>query len=150
MIESAVLYWAGRWVSMDFSDKDVSRRAAAVRQYSRVILKPIAHQHDAGAHFGNDLKVKPVLRPYGGGETMVHERRSHHFCATGRAPSPQGFEKSLARYRGHANPRGLSCWDQCLAMVFAQLTYRERLRDIEACLCAMSACLGSSGLATVY
>jgi hypothetical protein len=28
----------------------------------------------------------------------------------------------------------LSCWDQYLAMAFAQLTYRESLRDIEACL----------------
>jgi len=35
--------------------------------------------------------------------------------------------------------RRLSCWDQYLAMAFAQLTYRESLRDIEACLQAMGA-----------
>ena len=48
------------------------------------------------------------------------------------------FQKCVARYRGDANPRGFSCWDQYLAMAFAQLTYRESLRDIEACLRSMS------------
>ena len=49
------------------------------------------------------------------------------------APNKE-FQKCVARYRGDANPRGFSCWDQYLAMAFAQLTYRESLRDIEACL----------------
>jgi hypothetical protein len=44
------------------------------------------------------------------------------------------FQKCVARYRGDAHLRGFSCWDQYLAMAFAQLTYRESLRDIEACL----------------
>jgi hypothetical protein len=44
------------------------------------------------------------------------------------------FQKCVARYRGDSNPRGFTCWDQYLAMAFAQLTYRESLRDIEACL----------------
>ena len=48
------------------------------------------------------------------------------------------FQKCVARYHGDAHPRGFSCRDQYLAMVFAQLTYRESLRDIEACLHAMS------------
>jgi len=48
------------------------------------------------------------------------------------------FQKCVARYRGDANPRGFSCWDQYLAMAFAQLTYRESLRDIEACLRSMT------------
>jgi len=47
------------------------------------------------------------------------------------------FQKCVVRYDGDTNPRGFSCWDQYLAMVFAQLTYRESLRDIEACLGAM-------------
>jgi hypothetical protein len=47
------------------------------------------------------------------------------------------FQKCVACYRGDANPRGFSCWDQFLAMAFAQLTYRESLRDIQACLGAM-------------
>src|SRR5450432_3375055 len=48
------------------------------------------------------------------------------------------FQKCVARYRGDSHGRGFSCWDQYLAMAFAQLTYRESLRDIEACLRSMS------------
>lgn len=44
------------------------------------------------------------------------------------------FQKCVARYAGDRRHRRLSCWDQYLAMAFAQLTYRESLRDIEACL----------------
>ena len=44
------------------------------------------------------------------------------------------FQKCVARYHGDSHLRGFSCWDQYLAMAFAQLTYRESLRDIEACL----------------
>src|ERR1017187_268092 len=46
----------------------------------------------------------------------------------------QEFQKCVARYDDHPQPRKLSYWDQYLAMAFAQLTYRESLRDIEACL----------------
>src|ERR1022692_3932748 len=48
------------------------------------------------------------------------------------------FQKCVARYDGDSRLRGFSCWDQLLAMSFAQLTYRESLRDIEACLRSMS------------
>jgi hypothetical protein len=44
------------------------------------------------------------------------------------------FRRCVARYGGDARPRGFACWDQYLAMAFAQLTYRDSLRDIEACL----------------
>lgn len=44
------------------------------------------------------------------------------------------FRRCVARYSGDARPRGFSCWDQYLSMAFAQLTYRDGLRDIEACL----------------
>jgi hypothetical protein len=44
------------------------------------------------------------------------------------------FQKCVARYYGDSYFRGFSCLDQYLAMAFAQLTYRESLRDIEACL----------------
>jgi len=44
------------------------------------------------------------------------------------------FQKCVARYDGDRHHRSLSCWDQYLAMAFAQFTYRESLRDIEACL----------------
>ena len=47
------------------------------------------------------------------------------------------FQKCVTRYGGDRHHREFSCWDQYLSMGFAQLTYRESLRDIEACLGAM-------------
>src|SRR5450830_1477147 len=47
------------------------------------------------------------------------------------------FQKCVERYRGDSHHRDFSCRDQFLAMAFAQLTYRESLRDIEACLGSM-------------
>jgi hypothetical protein len=44
------------------------------------------------------------------------------------------FRKCVERYRGNYKVKSFSCWDQYLSMAFAQLTYRESLRDIEACL----------------
>jgi hypothetical protein len=44
------------------------------------------------------------------------------------------FQKCVARYGGDYKSRGVSCRDQFLCMSFAQLTFRESLRDIEACL----------------
>jgi hypothetical protein len=44
------------------------------------------------------------------------------------------FQKCVNRYSGDYRSRSLSCRDQFLAMAFAQLTYRESLRDIETCL----------------
>ena len=44
------------------------------------------------------------------------------------------FQKCVNRYSGDYRSRNLSCRDQFLAMAFAQLTYRESLRDIETCL----------------
>ncbi|MGH9695504.1 MAG: IS4 family transposase, partial [Bryobacteraceae bacterium] len=56
------------------------------------------------------------------------------------------FQKCVTRYRGDSHFRGFSCWDQMLAMTFAQLTYRESLRDIEACLRSVSGKLYHMGL----
>ncbi len=55
------------------------------------------------------------------------------------------FQKCVARDRGDSHGRGFSCRDQYLAMAFAQLTDRERLRDVEACLRSMSARLYHMG-----
>jgi len=44
------------------------------------------------------------------------------------------FQLCVDRYRGHRYVKDFSCWDQFLCLAFAQLTYRESLRDIEACL----------------
>ena len=46
------------------------------------------------------------------------------------------FRKCVERYDGHFKVKSFSCWDQFLAMAFAQLTFRESLRDIQACLVA--------------
>jgi hypothetical protein len=46
------------------------------------------------------------------------------------------FRRLVVKHRGDFNVRTFSCLDQFLCMAFAQLTYRESLRDIEACLCA--------------
>jgi len=47
------------------------------------------------------------------------------------------FRKCVKRYRGNYKVKSFSCLDQFLCMAFAQLTYRESLRDIEACLRSM-------------
>jgi len=44
------------------------------------------------------------------------------------------FQKCVDRYDGNHKIKSFSCWDQFLCLAFAQLTYRESLRDIEACL----------------
>ena len=46
--------------------------------------------------------------------------------------------KSVKRYRGDFHVRAMSCHEQFLILAFAQLTYRESLRDIETCLRAVS------------
>jgi hypothetical protein len=55
------------------------------------------------------------------------------------------FQKCVTRYGGDRYAKDFSGWDQYLAMAFAQLTYRESLRDIEACLKAVSAKLYHMG-----
>ena len=44
------------------------------------------------------------------------------------------FHACVARYQGERKIKTFSCLDQFYCMAFAQLTYRESLRDIEACL----------------
>jgi transposase len=55
------------------------------------------------------------------------------------------FNACVRRYRGDDHTRSLSCRDQFLAMVFAQLTYRESLRDIETCLRSLAPKLFHAG-----
>ena len=56
------------------------------------------------------------------------------------------FRRLVAKYHGDFNVRTFSCLDQFLSMAFAQLTYRESLRDIEACLRAQPTKLYHIGL----
>lgn len=44
------------------------------------------------------------------------------------------FRQCVERYQGHYKIKSFTCWDQFLCMAFAQLTYRESLRDIQTCL----------------
>ena len=55
------------------------------------------------------------------------------------------FTACVARYGGDRRTRGFSCRDQFLCMAFAQLTYRESLRDIATCLRAMGSKLYHAG-----
>ena len=56
------------------------------------------------------------------------------------------FCECVQRYRGNYKVRRFSCLDQFLCMAFAQLTYRESLRDIEACLRAVQTKLYHMGI----
>ncbi len=58
------------------------------------------------------------------------------------------FNKCVDTYRGDRYAKHFSCWDQYLAMAFAQLTYRESLRDIETCLGAVGRKLYHMGFRT--
>jgi hypothetical protein len=61
-------------------------------------------------------------------------------------PSSYEFRRCVERYHGNYKITSFSCWDQFLSMAFAQLTYRESLRDIEACLRAAPAKLYHMGI----
>ena len=53
--------------------------------------------------------------------------------------SHKEFQKCVNRYHGDRYSKKFTCWDHYLAMAFAQLTYRESLRDFESCLHSMRA-----------
>ncbi len=55
------------------------------------------------------------------------------------------FNACVSRYRGNRRQRGFSCRDQFLCLGFAQLTYRESLRDVEICLRALGPKLYHAG-----
>jgi len=56
------------------------------------------------------------------------------------------FRRCVQRYRGNHKVKSFSCWDQYLCMVFAQLSFRESLRDIITCLRAMQNKLYHTGI----
>ena len=59
------------------------------------------------------------------------------------------FNKCVERYHGNHKIQSFSCWSQFLCMAFAQLTYRESLRDIETCLRVMHRKLYHMGIAGI-
>jgi IS4 transposase len=56
------------------------------------------------------------------------------------------FQRCVKRYQGHRYVKSFSCLDQFLVMAFAQLTFRESLRDIESCLRAVRSKLYHMGI----
>lgn len=56
------------------------------------------------------------------------------------------FQQCIKRYRGNHRVRTFSCFDQFLCMAFAQLTFRESLRDIETCLRTLQSKLYHTGI----
>src|SRR5438094_8948298 len=56
------------------------------------------------------------------------------------------FRRCVTRYRGAFKVQSFSCLDQFLCMAFAQLTFRESLRDMEVCLRALSSKLYHLGI----
>lgn len=58
------------------------------------------------------------------------------------------FRQAVRRHKGNRRVRTFTCWEQFLCMAFAQLTYREGLRDIEGCLRSVGPKLYHSGLRT--
>src|SRR5271157_961456 len=65
-------------------------------------------------------------------------RRPLRFCPVMRHLPLTTFRRCVARYGGEHRIKRFSCLDQYLCLAFAQLTWRESLRDIEACLRAQS------------
>lgn len=74
--------------------------------------------------------------------TLVFAQLMHHLPLT-------TFRRCVRRYQGEHKVKSFSCLDQFLSMAFAQLTYRESLRDIEACLRAQRSKLYHMGLRSV-
>ena len=60
--------------------------------------------------------------------------------------SHKKFHQCVNRYKGNYRVRSFTCYDQLLCMAFAQLTYRESLRDIECCLRALRGKLYHMGI----
>ena len=73
-------------------------------------------------------------------------RRQVGFRAGDGSFSAATFRRCVTRHRGEHKVKSFSCLDQYLCMAFAQLTYRESLRDIEACLRSQSSKLYHLGI----
>jgi hypothetical protein len=99
-------------------------------------------------HRGIDLKSKPVQQLH---SQLLRQRRADEFwqidlCTTDGLSSFKGFSTLRQTLQGRLQTQDVSCWDQFLCMAFAQLTYRESLRDIEACLRAQQTKLYHLGI----
>src|SRR5213083_2790847 len=73
------------------------------------------------------------MRDFCGGGGLMNTGKSIFAQLMDFLPA-KAFRRCVRRYQGNYKLQSFSCWDQFLCMAFAQLTYRESLRDIEACL----------------
>src|SRR5258705_6402963 len=71
------------------------------------------------------------MRDFCGGGGLMNTGKSIFAQLMDFLPS-KAFRCCVKRYKGNYKLKSFSCWDQFLCMAFAQLTYRESLRDIEA------------------
>ena len=89
-----------------------------------------------------EWQVPPAHR-----EDCAYEHRQDHFFSTHGLSFPVRISpQCVDRYDGNFKVKEFSCFDQYLCMAFAQLTYRESLRDIEACLRAQKSKLYHMGI----
>jgi hypothetical protein len=66
----------------------------------------------------------------------VDESWPNHLLSARRLPSDLAVSNLRRSLPGNCYVKEFSCWDQFHSLAFAQLTYRQSLRDIEACVCA--------------
>src|SRR6266699_7118640 len=85
------------------------------------------------------------MRDFCGGGGLMNSGKSIFAQLMDFLPS-KAFRRCVKRYQGDYKLKTFSCWDQFLCMAFAQLTYRESLRDIEACLRAQQTKLSHLGI----
>ena len=79
-----------------------------------------------------------TLRPPPRRKDWPNARRPLRICPTDAAFAVDDIRRCVAHYGGEHRIKRFSCLDQYLCLAFAQLTWRESLRDIEACLRAQS------------
>jgi hypothetical protein len=89
---------------------------------------------------GLDLNSEPLFATLRGTSSagVIDARGQTGFAQLMKHLPLTTFRRCVARYGGHHKVKRFSCLDQYLSMAFAQLTYRESLRDIEASLRAQS------------
>lgn len=96
--------------------------------------------------FGLDLSLARSIRGISNPTARTaNEHRQTYFCTSDVALAADHFRRCVARYNREHKVKHFTCLDQFLCLAFAQLTYRESLRDIEACLRSQSARLYHMG-----
>ena len=81
---------------------------------------------------------------------VLDEFRQNDLCSTMDFAPAYEFRCCVERYQGNYKIKSFSCWDQFLSLAFAQLTFRESLRDIEACLRATPTNYKARGLGSGF